>query len=65
MKEEKYSRRNFLKIGVLSLGAFGLHPQSATSAQSIMGALTNPLIKAPRYFLVGSQNGVSCTQIAR
>jgi len=59
MKEEKYSRRNFLKIGALSLGAFGLHPQSATPAQSIMAALTNPVIKAPRYFLVGSQNGVS------
>ena len=59
MKKEKYTRREFFKLGALGLGAVFLRPPRLTLNNALFSPSPNPSVKAPRTFLVGSQRGVS------
>ena len=59
MKKEKYTRREFFKLGALGLGAVFLRSPRLVLSNALVSPSPNPGVKAPRTFLVGSQKGVS------
>ena len=59
MKNKKYSRREFFKFGALGLGAVLIKPPSLSPKNVLPFSASQLGAKAPRYFLVGNQRGIS------